>query len=48
MSCSAVVDEEADSPAPKPINYVSDLTKIHAELGWKPTVGIDEGLKTLF
>lgn len=48
MSCSAVIDEEADLPAPVPINYISDLTKIQQELGWKPTVGIDEGLKTLF
>jgi nucleoside-diphosphate-sugar epimerase len=48
MECSAVIDEEADLPAPMPVNYVSDLTHIRNELGWQPLIGIDEGLKSLF
>lgn len=48
MACNAVIDEEANLPAPIPTNYISDLTRIKTELDWKPTVGIDEGLKTLF
>jgi len=48
MQCSPVIDEEADLPAPKPINYVSDLTRIRQELNWTPTTSIDEGLKSLF
>lgn len=48
MQCSAVIDEEANLPAPMPVNYVSDLTHIQSELGWQPTIGIDEGLRSLF
>jgi nucleoside-diphosphate-sugar epimerase len=32
---------------PIPVNYVSDLTKIGQELGWRPEIGIEEGLKDL-
>jgi CDP-paratose 2-epimerase len=45
----AVVNES--SPAwemPVPSNYVSDLRRIKMELDWKPTVGIEEGLSSLF
>ncbi len=48
MQCSAVIDEETDLPAPKPISYISDLTRIREELDWQPTMTIDEGLKSLF
>lgn len=34
-------------PLPVPLNYVSDLTRIKDELGWEPTVGIEEGLRNL-
>jgi CDP-paratose 2-epimerase len=43
-----VIDEENPAPSPVPMNYVSDLTLIKQELDWKPVVGLDEGLKTLF
>jgi CDP-paratose 2-epimerase len=43
----AVIDDQT-LPAPIPINYVSDLSRIDQELGWKPGIGIDEGLATLF
>src|SRR6185295_12596515 len=32
---------------PVPLNYVSDLTRIREQLGWQPTVGIEEGLRSL-
>jgi hypothetical protein len=32
---------------PVPLNYVSDLTRIRAELGWQPEIGIEEGLSSL-
>jgi len=35
-------------PDPVPINYISDLTRISHELDWEPTLGLDQGLKTLF
>lgn len=44
----AVIDEENPPPPPVPMNYVSDLSLITQELDWKPEVGLEEGLKTLF
>ena len=35
-------------PANTPVRYVSDLTHIQEQLGWKPQIGIDEGLLSLF
>jgi hypothetical protein len=44
----AIIDEENPLPAPIPMNYVSDLLLVTQELDWKPEIGLDEGLKTLF
>jgi len=44
----ATIDEENSSPAPVPMNYISDLSLIKQEMNWKPETGLDEGLKTLF
>ena len=44
----AIVDKENPGPSPVPLNYVSDLTLLHQELGWKPRIGLDDGLGTLF
>ena len=41
------IDEEERAPAPVPFNYVSDLTRVHAELDWRPTIGVEEGLRYL-
>jgi nucleoside-diphosphate-sugar epimerase len=38
---------EDSLPNPVPLNYVSDLTRIHEQLGWQPQIGIDEGLRSL-
>ena len=35
------------APAPIPFNYVSDLSKIKRELNWQPTIGLEEGLRSL-
>ncbi len=40
-----VADETA--PHPVPVNYVSDLNRISEQLGWKPEIGIEEGLRSL-
>ena len=42
------IDEENPLPNPVPMNYISDLSLVTTELGWKPEFGIDEGLKVLF
>lgn len=44
----AIVDTEAPLPDPTPMNYISDLSLVGMELGWKPSVGLDKGLATLF
>ena len=46
--CTALIDKENTLPAPIPMNYVTDLNLVTQELDWSPTVGLDEGLKTLF
>jgi nucleoside-diphosphate-sugar epimerase len=44
----AVVDDDIPVADPVPMNYVSDLSLIDQELGWRPSVSIDEGVSTLF
>jgi nucleoside-diphosphate-sugar epimerase len=44
----ALIDEENPLPAPVPMNYVTDLTRVQQELDWSPKINLDEGLKTLF
>jgi nucleoside-diphosphate-sugar epimerase len=40
-----VTDESL--PPPVPLNYVSDLSRVREQLGWEPTIGIEEGLRSL-
>ncbi|MFN2453758.1 MAG: NAD-dependent epimerase/dehydratase family protein [Pyrinomonadaceae bacterium] len=43
-----VFDEDAPLlPAPSPVNYISDLTRVQHELNWQTLLSIEEGLKTL-
>lgn len=42
-----VIEDDANFQLPVPLHYVSDLTRIEQELGWKPTVGMEEGLRNL-
>ncbi len=42
-----VVKSDSAMPHPVPMNYVSDLTRIHEQLGWEPKIGIEEGLRSL-
>ncbi|HEV2801943.1 MAG TPA: NAD(P)-dependent oxidoreductase [Pyrinomonadaceae bacterium] len=42
-----VIEDAAHTPAPVPFNYVSDLSRIRAELGWQPLIGVEDGLKSL-
>jgi nucleoside-diphosphate-sugar epimerase len=41
------IDETARLPVPTPFNYISDLTCIGKELGWRPEISVEEGLKSL-
>jgi CDP-paratose 2-epimerase len=47
IQCNPVIEEGAPSPAPVPLNYISDLSKVREELGWRPEIGIEEGLRSL-
>lgn len=47
IELSPVIDESQSFPAPVPVNYISDLAHIQAELNWRPTIGVDEGLRGL-
>ena len=47
IECAPVIDESNPLPAPVPLNYVSDLARIQTELGWRPEIGIEEGLRSL-
>lgn len=42
----AIVNDDT-LPHPVPVNYVSDLSRIREGLGWKPQIGIEEGLRSL-
>ncbi len=44
----AVFDDEVSLPPPIPLNYVTDLSLVSQELGWKPEISLDDGLKVLF
>jgi hypothetical protein len=41
------IDETAHLPAPVPLNYVTDLAHIGTELGWRPEINVEEGLRSL-
>lgn len=47
IQCNPVIDEGASLPPPVPLNYISDLSRVRAELGWYPLTGIEEGLRSL-
>ena len=42
----AVISDE-NAPAPVPLDYISDLTKIKEELNWQPAVPLEDGLRSL-
>jgi nucleoside-diphosphate-sugar epimerase len=42
-----IADNSRTTPAPVPFNYVSDLSRVRAELGWQPLIGVEEGLSSL-
>lgn len=41
------IDETAQLPAPVPFNYVTDLSHVSAELGWRPEINVEDGLRSL-
>jgi nucleoside-diphosphate-sugar epimerase len=42
-----VIQEDPAMPAPVPLRYVSNITRINNELDWRPQIGIDDGLRVI-
>ena len=42
-----VIQDDPALPAPVPLRYVSDITRVSDELDWRPQIGIDPGLRIL-
>jgi nucleoside-diphosphate-sugar epimerase len=42
-----VIQEDPAIPPPVPLRYVSDLTRVEEELGWRVQLGVDQGLQVL-
>jgi nucleoside-diphosphate-sugar epimerase len=47
ISKEPIIDEQANVPPPVPFDYVSDISRAREELGWQPTIGVEEGLRSL-
>jgi nucleoside-diphosphate-sugar epimerase len=48
LEIEPVIEEDPNMPAPVPLRYVSDVTRIKTELNWQPQIGIDHGLRVTF
>ncbi len=44
----AKIDDKNPLPDPVPWRYISDNSRVSQELGWKPEVSLDDGLKSIF
>ena len=42
-----VIQEDSTLPAPAPLRYVSDVTRVRDELDWLPQISIEAGLRVL-
>lgn len=42
-----VIQEDPAMPVPSPLRYVSDTTRVTDELGWRPWISIDQGLRVI-
>jgi len=47
ISIQPVIEEDRAVPLPKPLRYVSDIGRVEDELGWRPQVGIADGLQLI-
>ena len=42
-----IIEEDPLMPAPVPLRYVSNITRISDELGWQPQIGVEDGLRVI-
>jgi nucleoside-diphosphate-sugar epimerase len=47
IEIAPVIQEDPAMPVPVPLRYVSDITLATEELGWRPWIGIDDGLRVI-
>ncbi|HEU4794739.1 MAG TPA: NAD-dependent epimerase/dehydratase family protein [Pyrinomonadaceae bacterium] len=47
IDIEAVIEEDPRLPAPVPLRYVSDLTRISKDLDWRPQIWVDHGLQVI-
>ncbi|HET9710771.1 MAG TPA: NAD(P)-dependent oxidoreductase [Pyrinomonadaceae bacterium] len=47
VSIEPVIEEDRAIPLPVPLRYVSDISRVEDELGWRPQVGIEDGLQLI-
>jgi len=47
IEIAPVIQDDPAMPVPVPLRYVSDTTRAIDELGWRPWIGIDDGLREL-
>jgi len=47
IEIESVIEEDPAIPAPVQLRYVSDVTRIGNELGWRPQIGVEDGLRVL-
>ena len=42
-----VIEEDPAMPAPVPLRYVSNISRIRDELDWQPQIGVEDGLRVI-
>jgi len=47
IEIAPLIQEDPAMPVPVPLRYVSDTTRAIDELGWRPWIGIEDGLREL-
>ena len=47
ISIQPVIEEDSAIPLPVPLRYASDIGRVEDELGWRPQVGIEDGLQLI-
>jgi nucleoside-diphosphate-sugar epimerase len=42
-----IIQDDPAMPAPVPVRYVSDTTRVEKELDWRPQVAVEHGLQMI-
>lgn len=47
IAIQPVIEEDHAIPLPVPLRYVTSISRVEDELGWRPQVGIEDGLRLI-